>query len=133
MSTFIWILNAVLLTIVLVIAINWLYLKIQGKRLGGALTNEEFEQTMRKAQIIDVREKAEFKKSHILGARNVPFSMFKQTYGEIRKDLPVYVYADNVGLAIRAVKILKKNDYQDVKYLQNGFDKWEGKVKADKY
>lgn len=128
-----WILNSVLVVILLALFGNWVYLKISAKRLGGALTNEEFEANMRKAQIIDVREKAEFKKSHILGARNVPFSMIRSTYSEIRADLPVFVYGDNGGLTVRAVKLLRKNGYQDVKFLQNGFSKWEGKTKASKY
>lgn len=133
MQIFMWILNSVLVVILLALFGNWVYLKISAKRLGGALTNEEFEANMRKAQIIDVREKAEFKKSHILGARNVPFSMIRSTYSEIRADLPVFVYGDNGGLTVRAVKLLRKNGYQDVKFLQNGFSKWEGKTKASKY
>lgn len=133
MSIFIWTLNIALLLVVLGVVINWLWIKISGKRLGGALTNEEFEASMRKAQIIDIREKADFKASHILGARNIPFSTFKMMYGEIRSDLPVYLYGDNVGMAIRAAKILHKNNYQEVKWLQNGFTKWEGKTKASKY
>lgn len=84
MQIFMWVLNSVLIVILLALFGNWLYLKIQAKRMGGALTNEEFEANMRKAQIIDVREKADFKKSHILGARNVPFSMIRSTYSEIR-------------------------------------------------
>lgn len=133
MSNIIWIINAILSAVVLVIFGNWAYTRFQGRRIGGALTNEEFEATMRKGQIIDVREKADFKKEHILGARNIPYSMFKATYGEVRPDLPVYVYADNVGLAIRAAKMFKKNNYQKVYYLQNGFNKWEGKTKTSKY
>lgn len=112
--------------------LNWLFIKMSGRKLGGAMTNEEFEKNMRKAQIIDIREKADFKNNHILGARSVPFSMFKQTHGEIRSDLPVYLYGDNVGMAIRAAKILIKDGYTEVKWLQNGFSKWEGKTKSTK-
>ncbi|GED79891.1 MULTISPECIES: rhodanese-like domain-containing protein [Amylolactobacillus] len=133
MQIFMWVLNSVLIVILLALFGNWLYLKIQAKRMGGALTNEEFEANMRKAQIIDVREKADFKKSHILGARNVPFSMIRSTYSEIRADLPVYIYGDSVGLSVRAVKLLRKNGYTNVSFLQNGFSKWEGKTKSSKY
>lgn len=61
------------------------------KRAAVELTEEEFKKDMRKVQVIDVREKAEFDASHILGARNIPYSTFKTRYTEIRKDIPVYL------------------------------------------
>lgn len=133
MKLLIWIIYIVVAILLVAMLTNWLITKFEAKRLGGALSNDEFEANMRKAQIIDVREKAPFKQGHILGARNIPFSMFKMTYGEIRSDLPVYLYADQVSLAIRAAKILHKNGYPEVKWLQNGYDKWEGKTKSSKY
>lgn len=88
-------------------ALSWLWTWIQSKRVGGALTNEEFEKGKRKAQIIDVREKAPFKE-HILGARNIPYTMFKYQYQEIRPDLPVYLYSDSSALTVRAARFYRK-------------------------
>ena len=66
-----------LLVIVLAMVFNELYLKIMVKRSAKMLTEEEFKETMRKAQVIDVREKDTFDAGHIL-ARSMPYSMLKQ-------------------------------------------------------
>ena len=83
------ILNVLLTVIILALAVNWLWLRWQAKRLGGKLTQKQFEEGKRKAQIIDLRTKDAFKNKHILGARSLPFSMIKYQYSEIRSDLPV--------------------------------------------
>ncbi|MBP2056885.1 rhodanese-related sulfurtransferase [Lactobacillus colini] len=130
----IWgIINLILIIIILAIAGSWLWIKIEEKRVGGAITNEEFEKGKHKAQIIDVREKNPFKRKHILGARNIPMTMFKYQYSEIRPDLPVYIYSDTPSVSLRAVKILKKNGYQKVYWLKDGFDGWKGQTKTSKY
>ena len=72
-----WVINGILLVIVLAMVFNELYLKIMVKRSAKMLT-EEFKETMRKAQVIDVREKDTFDAGHILGARSMPYSMLKQ-------------------------------------------------------
>lgn len=72
------------------------------------LTQEEFIQGYRKAQLIDVRETKEFDAGHILGARNVPSTQLRQRYKEIRPDLPVYLYCQNSGRSARAALFLKK-------------------------
>ena len=41
---------------------------------------EEFGKDLRHGQLIDVREKDEFKAAHILGARNIPYSQFKERF-----------------------------------------------------
>ena len=78
------IIDTVLIIIILGIGGVWLFNKIQAKRLGGALTNEEFKDGMRKAQIVDLREKQPFKRKHIDGARNLPYTMLKYNYTELR-------------------------------------------------
>lgn len=127
------IINIILIVIILAFGLNWLWLKIQARQVGGKLTQEEFEAGKRKAQIIDVREKNAFKKKHILGARNIPTSMFKYQYQEIRPDLPVYLYSDSQALTLRAAKYLKKHGYKQVYWLADPFDEWKGQTKASKY
>ena len=129
----IYIIDIVLLVILLGFVVNWAWNKIQEKRYGGNLTNEQFKAGMRKAQIIDVRESAEFKKKHIDGARNIPSTMFKYQYSEIRPALPVYIYSDSKAITLRAVKVLKKHDYPKVFWLTDGFEKWDGRTKVSKY
>lgn len=94
------------------------------------LTEDQFRQGYRKAQLIDVREPQEFKKGHILGARNIPVTQMKQRLVEIRKDKPVYLYCQSGSRSARAAQLLNKKGYQDLNQLQGGFKKWTGKVKA---
>ena len=112
-----WVINGILLVIVLAMVFNELYLKIMVKRSAKMLTEEEFKETMRKAQVIDVREKDTFDAGHILGARSMPYSMLKTTIGSLRKDQPVYLYDQKKALSIRAAN------------LKGGYDGWTGKVK----
>ncbi|MCD5005734.1 rhodanese-like domain-containing protein [Enterococcus faecalis] len=124
-----WVINGILLVIVLAIVFNELYLKIMVKRSAKMLTEEEFKETMRKAQVIDVREKDTFDAGHILGARSMPYSMLKTTIGSLRKDQPVYLYDQKKALSIRAANLLRKNGYTDIYILKGGYDGWTGKVK----
>ena len=101
-----WVINGILLVIVLAMVFNELYLKIMVKRSAKMLTEEEFKETMRKAQVIDVREKDTFDAGHILGARSMPYSMLKTTIGSLRKDQPVYLYDQKKALSIRAANLL---------------------------
>ena len=117
-----WVINGILLVIVLAMVFNELYLKIMVKRSAKMLTEEEFKETMRKAQVIDVREKDTFDAGHILGrAQHV-----KTT---IAKDQPVYLYDQKKALSIRAANLLRKNGYTDIYILKGGYDGWTGKVK----
>ncbi|WP_270287587.1 rhodanese-like domain-containing protein [Enterococcus faecalis] len=124
-----WVINGILLVIVLAMVFNKLYLKIMVKRSAKMLTEEEFKETMRKAQVIDVREKDTFDAGHILGARSMPYSMLKTTIGSLRKDQPVYLYDQKKALSIRAANLLRKNGYTDIYILKGGYDGWTGKVK----
>ncbi len=84
---YIYILGAVILGIIIV------YMVVTMFRVRKAVTNltqEEFIEGYRKAQLIDVREPKEFDAGHILGARNIPYSQFRQRFKEIRPDKPVY-------------------------------------------
>lgn len=93
------------------------------------LTEDQFREGYRKAQLIDVREPQEFKKGHILGARNIPVTQMKQRLVEIRKDKPVYLYCQSGSRSARAALLLNKKEYLDLNQLKGGFKKWTGKVK----
>lgn len=49
--------------------------------------NAAFEELIRKGQLIDLREPAEFHAKHILGARNIPSTQLKLSLAALRKDL----------------------------------------------
>lgn len=118
-----------------VVMIGWIIYEViqyfRRRDAATALTNEEFKENIRKAQVIDLREKDDFKKGHILGARNIPYTMLKQRVVELRKDQPVYLYEDGKMLSLRAGLILRKNNFDknQVFYLKEGFKKWDGRVK----
>lgn len=123
----------ILYTILAILAVVIVYVVVNSFRLKKAVTNltqEEFIQGYRKAQLIDLREPKEFEAGHILGARNIPTTQFKQRLIEIRPDLPVYLYCQNTGRSARAALTLKKKGYNQIYQLQGGFKTWTGKVKA---
>jgi len=126
----------ILITIGVVLVVTIAYIGINALRLKKAVTNltqEQFIEGYRKAQLIDVREQKEFDAGHTLGARNVPSTTLRQRYKEIRPDLPVYLYCQNTGRSSRAALFLKKRGYNQIYQLQGGFKIWTGKIKAKKY
>lgn len=94
------------------------------------ITAEDLEKIRATAQIVDVREQAEFDARHILGARNIPMSAFAGRVSEVRKDKPVYLYDESESQVARAANMLKKAGHTQVYYLEKGFDTWAGKVKT---
>lgn len=72
------------------------------------LTEDQFREGYRKAQLIDVREPQEFERGHILGARNIPVSQMRQRLVEMRKDKPVYLYCQSGTRSARAAQLLHK-------------------------
>lgn len=109
-----------------------LWLWLLSKRMTEQIEALELEQIRTQAQIIDLREAVEYEVRHILGARNIPMSQFKQRYKEIRKDRPVYLVDDSGLIAPRAARHLKRNGYQTIYMLKDGMSSWGGKVKVKK-
>lgn len=123
----------IIYTIAIILGLIIIYVLVNTFRLKKAVTNltqEEFIQGYRKAQLIDVREAKEFDAGHILGARNIPSTQLRQRFKEIRPDLPVYLYCQNSGRSARAALFLKKKGYDQIFQLQGGFKIWTGKVKT---
>lgn len=106
--------------------ITWLY----QKKIVKTLTEEQFREGYRKAQLIDVREPNEFENGHILGARNIPLSQMKMRMKELRPDKPVYLYCQSGIRSGRAAQFLYRRGYKELSHLQGGFKKWSGKIKA---
>ncbi|MDA3131111.1 rhodanese-like domain-containing protein [Aliibacillus thermotolerans] len=121
-----WILWGIILAIIVI----WMIRRSVGPRYLTNLTNEQFKEGYRKAQLIDVREPREYKTGHILGARNIPLSQLKQRVNEIRTDQPVYLYCQSGNRSRQAARIIKKErGTEDIYHLQKGFRKWTGKIK----
>jgi rhodanese-related sulfurtransferase len=123
----------ILYVVLAVLVVLLAYAGIQAFRLKKAVTNltqEQFIEGYRKAQLIDVREPKEFDAGHILGARNIPSSQLRQRFNEIRPDKPVYLYCQSGTRSARAAMFLKKKDYTQLNQLQGGFRGWTGKIKS---
>ncbi len=119
--------------IVLALVIIWMVTNfIINKRSVTELNQEEFQEGIRKAQLIDLREKADYDYGHIIGARNIPMTMFRQRYQGLRKDQPIYLVDANGIASYRAARTLKKKGYTNLYMLKGGYKKWTGKIKSKK-
>lgn len=110
-----------------------LFFWFKRKRSGAQLLDQaDFQKNSRKAQIIDVREREEFNKGHILGARSVPYTVsraHKEYLTAIRKDMPIYLYDNNESIVLYMATLLKKEGYTDIFVLRGGYSEWTGKTK----
>lgn len=124
--------NIVLIIILFALLSYSLFNYFQRKRIIKVLTQEEFIEGYRKAQLIDVREPNEFESGHILGARNIPLTQLKMRMKEIRPDKPVYLYCQGSSRSGRAAQMLYKKGYKQLFQLKGGFKKWTGRIKVGK-
>ncbi|WP_342525454.1 rhodanese-like domain-containing protein [Chryseomicrobium sp. FSL W7-1435] len=115
---------------IIVFGIYTFFTGMKMKKSVSTLSQDDFIQGYRKAQLIDVREPKEFDGGHILGARNIPASQMKTRMKEIRKDKPVYLYCQSGARSARTALTLKKNGYDQLYQLDGGFRKWTGKIKT---
>lgn len=127
-----WI-NTVLIILIIAYLVYQLYLYWKRGKISTLLDDDEFRAGMRKAQVIDVREKKEFDAGHILGARNIPYSQLKTRVQELRSDLPVYLYDQGKTFSGRAAMLLSKKGFDKLYILKNGYQRWTGKTKKAKY
>lgn len=119
--------------IILVIIIGYMVVQqILNKRAVKELDQNDFHKGLRKAQVVDVREKVDYDYGHINGVRNIPITMFKQRFQGLRKDQPIYLCDANGIASYRAARMLRKNGYTDLYMLKGGYKKWTGKIKSKK-
>lgn len=115
--------------IVIAFLLYFVFMYFYSRKIMKTLTQPEFIAGYRKAQLIDIRENNVFKAGHILGARNIPMTQLKTRSGEIRNDLPIYLYDQSGFNTLRAVQILRKKGAKDIYVLDGGFKSWTGKIK----
>src|SRR5699024_12125747 len=68
-----------LLIVLLLIILYALFNYFRQRKYLTVLTQEQFIEGYRKAQLVDVREQNEFDNGHIRGARNIPLTTKKQS------------------------------------------------------
>ena len=122
--------NIVLILIIIAILVYPMINKLRIKHAAKLVDNQVFSNHLVGGQLIDLREADEYRRSHILGARNLPFSQFDQSISAIRKDKPILIYeAAKPTITIRAALKLKKAGYTNIFILKTGLKDWHGKVK----
>lgn len=114
-------------TVLLALIVNELHGNLRGpKRLSTAeairLINDS------DAAIIDVRTPADFKKGHIINARNVPVSKLQEQKKELAKlqGRPVIVYCALGSVAASASDKLKAQGLDPIYVLKGGLNAWQG-------
>ncbi|WP_112181942.1 FAD-dependent oxidoreductase [Paraliobacillus zengyii] len=73
------------------------------------------------AFIIDVRERNEFEAGHLLHAKNIPLSEFRNRLDEIPKDQPVYIHCRSGQRSYNAVTTLNNLGYSNIYNVSGSF------------
>ncbi|NLY80654.1 MAG: FAD-dependent oxidoreductase [Lysinibacillus sp.] len=73
------------------------------------------------AMIIDVREKNEFERGHLVNAINIPLSELRERIDEIPRDKPVYLHCRSGQRSYNAVKILQHEGFSNVYNVSGSF------------
>ncbi len=73
------------------------------------------------AYIVDVREPAEYERSHIKGAVNVPLSQIRERIGEIPKDKPVYLHCRSSQRSYNACLMLQSKGFDNIYNISGSF------------
>lgn len=121
-----YVLGIVLLLLFIYILVNYFI----NRKAVTELSQDEFQQGLRRAQVIDLREKADYDYGHIIGSRNIPMSIFRTRMLGLRKDQPIYFVDANGISSYRAARMMKKHGYIDLYMLKNGYKGWTGKIKS---
>jgi NADPH-dependent 2,4-dienoyl-CoA reductase/sulfur reductase-like enzyme/rhodanese-related sulfurtransferase len=75
--------------------------------------------TEKREQLIDVRSEEEHKTFHVPNSKNIPLPELRQRLGEIRKDLPVFVYCAVGQRGYYATRLLRLHGY-DARNISGG-------------
>ena len=75
----------------------------------------------------DVREKDEYSSGRIPGAVNIPLSVIDRFNLSISRDTPIFLYCLRGSRSRRAMGILKKRGYSNVKSI-GGISGYKGKI-----
>ncbi|MFV0556117.1 MAG: rhodanese-like domain-containing protein [Lactovum sp.] len=123
-----------IMPILLLIIVLFLWPRVYPLLFSKLLNNQEFSQKIsEKAQLFDIRENQEYRRQHILGARNIPASQFDQSLSSFSKEKEILLYENgNPTKAVTISRKLKKAGFENIYILKGGLSKWSGKVKENR-
>ena len=73
------------------------------------------------AYIIDVREKGEYARGHIIGSHNIPLSELRSRVNEIPKERPVYLHCRSSQRSYNALMALQNLGFDNVYNISGSF------------
>lgn len=80
------------------------------------------------AILVDVREKDEYKLSHIPGAINLPLSEIKRSEEVLKdKNQPIFLYCQGGGRSGQADSLMRNSGYTNTKNI-GGFGDYDGEI-----
>jgi len=77
--------------------------------------------------VIDARDKAQYDKEHIPGARHIEWRQVLAKRSEIPKDKSVLIYCNQGTLSAQAGFALRLAGYENVRILQGGMAEWKAR------
>ncbi len=95
------------------------------------LSLAQFKENMKdsdKPLLIDVREKHEFDRGHIPGAKNYPLSQLKDKIKDIPQDKKVLLYCQSGMRSKQAGRVLSKHGHRSLMHLRGGISVWDEKT-----
>lgn len=95
-----------------------------GLKTGEAL---DFIKSNKDITIIDVRDRKEYRKNHIKGARNIPLDQLEKRKGTLTRKKPIIVYCQNGGRSARAIRMLELNGFTQLYHMDEGLRGWTRK------
>ncbi|MCB2172523.1 rhodanese-like domain-containing protein [archaeon] len=95
-----------------------------GFKTGEAL---DFIKSNKDITIIDVRDRKEYHKNHIKGARNIPLDQLDKRKGTLTRKKPIIVYCQNGGKSARAIRMLELDGFTQLYHMDEGLRGWTRK------
>lgn len=119
-----WLLSAIWLTLLILLIRN------EGARGGKALTPTEVTQLINKqdAQVLDIRNKDEFRNGHLPNAINIPAKDVQKRITELNnyKEKPLIIVCKTGTTAGATGAILAKEGFSNLSKLKGGILEWTG-------
>ncbi|MBL4680898.1 MAG: rhodanese-like domain-containing protein [Pseudomonadales bacterium] len=100
----------------------------EGRRGGSSVSTTELVSLVNRenAIILDIRDKADFNKGHIVDAKNMPYTTVDRRISELSayKQKPIIIVCKMGQTATGIGKKLKEQGYEDVRRLSGGMAEW---------